>query len=87
MARKLSPLEECIKRAGSDMDKYTDCTAKYISIPRVAGEEEDEKRYKVKKTTKGGKSPVTTKTKKKSKSYKSYTEKQSYDNGDTTLKK
>ena len=66
MARKLSPLEECIKRAGSDMDKYTDCTAKYISIPRVAGkEEEDEKKYKVKKTTKSGKSFVKTKTKKK----------------------
>ena len=66
MARKLSPLEECIKRAGSDMDKYTDCTAKYISIPRVAGkEEEEDKKVKVKKTT-HTKSPVKTKTKKKS---------------------
>ena len=66
MARKLSPLEECIKRAGSDMDKYTDCTAKYISIPRVAGkEEEEDKNVKVKKTT-HTKSPVKTKTKKKS---------------------
>ena len=65
MARKLSPLEECIKRAGSDMDKYTDCTAKYISIPRVAGKEEDNEKVKVKKT-RHTKSPVKTKTKKKS---------------------
>ena len=65
MARKLSPLEECIKRAGSDMDKYTDCTAKYISIPRVAGKEEDSEKVKVKKTT-HTKSPVKAKTKKTS---------------------
>ena len=47
------------------MDKYTDCTAKYISIPRVAGKEEEDKKVKVKKTT-HTKSPVKTKTKKKS---------------------
>ena len=39
---KLSPLEECIRRAGSDMKKYRLCTTKYISAPRRAGHDEDE---------------------------------------------
>ena len=38
----LSPLEECIRRAGSDMKKYRLCTTKYISAPRRAGHDEDE---------------------------------------------
>ena len=42
MANKLSPLEECIKRAGPDMKKYRLCTTKYISAPRRAGHDEDE---------------------------------------------
>ena len=39
---KLSPLEECIRRAGSDMKKYRLCTTKYISAPRRAGHDEDD---------------------------------------------
>jgi hypothetical protein len=45
---KLSPLEECIRRAGSDMKKYRLCTTKYISAPRRAGHDEDEPLSKTK---------------------------------------
>ena len=61
---KLSPLEECIKSAGSDMKKYRLCTTKYISAPRRAGNDEDEPLSKSK--IKGGKTgPEFTPPKKK----------------------